>query len=165
MVKNPQARADFYPRPPRGGRPAAAMFSPPSSCHFYPRPPRGGRRGDYGKPAYRPAEFLPTPSARRATSAAACLAPSTSAISTHALREEGDRIRPQAVVSARAISTHALREEGDPCRTAADAGLRDFYPRPPRGGRQGMLVLLTDALISTHALREEGDLSCGRATA
>mgnify|MGYP000442215962 CR=1 FL=1 len=33
-----------------------------------------------------------------------------------------------------------------------------FYPRPPRGGRQGNFRDLTDILtISIHALREEGD--------
>ena len=35
---------DFYPRPPRGGRPYPAW---PKSCgagYFYPRPPRGGRQ-------------------------------------------------------------------------------------------------------------------------
>ena len=32
----------FYPRPPRGGRPWSARRRP-STSHFYPRPPRGGR--------------------------------------------------------------------------------------------------------------------------
>ena len=34
---------DFYPRPPRGGRPIG--FHPPflRKEYFYPRPPRGGR--------------------------------------------------------------------------------------------------------------------------
>ena len=58
---------NFYPRPPRGGRPIIAydltgkvqFLSTPSarratrshrqttcaSCDFYPRPPRGGRQG------------------------------------------------------------------------------------------------------------------------
>ena len=80
------------------------------------------------------------------------------------------------------ISIHALREEGDrssaPCLTV----LADFYPRPPRGGRQlSSALLVTSALflstpsarratrrevdvagilvISIHALREEGDTS------
>ena len=35
-------QADFYPRPPRGGRPDHCNPSA-SSLHFYPRPPRGGR--------------------------------------------------------------------------------------------------------------------------
>ena len=56
------------------------------------------------------------------------------------------------------ISIHALREEGDAtgayCRAKAD----DFYPRPPRGGRQYVLCILhQQILISIHALREEGD--------
>ncbi len=35
--------ADFYPRPPRGGRRAHVPL-PTLRSNFYPRPPRGGRR-------------------------------------------------------------------------------------------------------------------------
>ena len=35
--------ADFYPRPPRGGRPCRRRSDRPYSSDFYPRPPRGGR--------------------------------------------------------------------------------------------------------------------------
>ena len=36
-----------------------------------------------------------------------------------------------------------------------------FYPRPPRGGRQGDIERITEAAaISIHALREEGDCCC-----
>ena len=35
--------ADFYPRPPRGGRPWHPGVSAPAH-YFYPRPPRGGRQ-------------------------------------------------------------------------------------------------------------------------
>ncbi len=81
---------NFYPRPPRGGRPvcfAAGRVSVSISIHalreegdsspifkkvailnFYPRPPRGGRRGV----------------------CAGIVAPEL--ISIHALREEGDSI-------------------------------------------------------------------------
>ena len=55
--------------------------------------------------------FLSTPSARRATSQI-CTWSSKCSISIHALREEGDRSAPRA-----------------------DALGRNFYPRPPRGGR------------------------------
>ena len=58
--------SDFYPRPPRGGRPSppASVYSP--SANFYPRPPRGGRRSNEREPD--PCKrFLSTPSARRAT--------------------------------------------------------------------------------------------------
>ena len=113
VVRPPIRRiSNFYPRPPRGGRPA----SPPGSCpwygHFYPRPPRGGRPSSWN--CWKAAKpFLPTPSARRATNIAAI----------------------------------------DTDQTV------DFYPRPPRGGRQ--LAACFHALylrISTHALREEGDM-------
>ena len=39
-----------------------------------------------------------------------------------------------------------------------DCGVRDFYPRPPRGGRRRSLCELFNLhSISIHALREEGD--------
>ena len=60
--------ANFYPRPPRGGRRSASVQRYHRSLYFYPRPPRGGR----------PASFT-----RVCASAA---------ISIHALREEGDVI-------------------------------------------------------------------------
>ena len=63
--------------------------------------------------------FLSTPSARRATHDTALDAPA-GAISIHALREEGDRFTP-----------------------AAAEARRNFYPRPPRGGRP---------VISSYAL-------------
>ena len=63
-------------------------------------------------------------------------------------------------VRSLAISIHALREEGD------HPGYNDFnvegnfYPRPPRGGRQSVSAkLLCPLEISIHALREEGDTS------
>ena len=34
---------------------------------------------------------------------------------------------------------------------------KDFYPRPPRGGRRDTLLLAVRTFISIHALREEGD--------
>ena len=39
-----QSAADFYPRPPRGGRPAVIVGTDNAHIDFYPRPPRGGRR-------------------------------------------------------------------------------------------------------------------------
>ena len=77
------------------------------------------------------------------------------------------------------ISIHALREEGDKGLTAQRRKNRNFYPRPPRGGRQRqpnhkgkrknfyprpprggrpMAAFLPGIYeISIHALREEGD--------
>ena len=170
---------NFYPRPPRGGRPvcfAAGRVSVSISIHalreegdsspifkkvailnFYPRPPRGGRRGV----------------------CAGIVAPEL--ISIHALREEGDNHTITVEVSDGKISIHALREEGDvtpfprqprnnlflstpsarratrPSRLRRATGAY-FYPRPPRGGRRRRLAVNPEYMqISIHALREEGD--------
>ena len=168
--------------------------------NFYPRPPRGGRPASFAAPLLR-IVFLSTPSVRRATRGD----PSPhrqGAISIHALREEGDvggvlygssgqgflstpSARRATIPHAQGadrkdISIHALREEGDCAGQPRRGGRRDFYPRPPRGGRHcGMLLAFinwlflstpsarraTDGLqghskyrkISIHALREEGD--------
>ena len=125
-------RANFYPRPPRGGRPnppvwvelISGFLSTPSARRatsqvemarrinkdFYPRPLRGGRRA---KAAIEDADeiFLSTPSARRATHELDH-GQRAQVISIHALCEEGDVDRadvPEGVV----ISIHALCEEGD----------------------------------------------------
>ena len=148
-------------------------------CNFYPRPPRGGRPRSRGALASSRI-FLSTPSARRATAVSAS-SPKMQRISIHALREEGDSRgsgsnnkmgdfyprpprggRPQeaeaqvadlkflSTPSARRataswamwagwilISIHALREEGDPTTMPPSFGSMDnFYPRPPRGGRR-----------------------------
>ena len=45
--------------------------------------------------------------------------------------------------------------------TCVSLRLRDFYPRPPRGGRPPIFALYSGVLypISIHALREEGDIA------
>ena len=102
---------------------------------FNPRPPRGGRRTTSG--------FKST----------------TSLISIHALREEGDRGAAAATPGGECISIHALREEGDPKTLGRAGGRRDFNPRPPRGGRLEPASSRHEQVrISIHALREEGDL-------
>ena len=142
----------FYPRPPRGGRPAIVgggvqiaeisihalreegdlPWQGPVSCpcYFYPRPPRGGRPAQLFQ-IFDVREFLSTPSARRATRryAAAC---GGAEISIHALREEGDCIKP-----------------GQPPHQ------QDFYPRPPRGGRRGGDIIEPGAFtfLSTPSAR------------
>ena len=123
--------------------------------------------------------FLSTPSARRAT-AEQLRQPMGGMISIHALREEGDTGKLYTFL-AYEISIHALREEGD-TRTRESAGsTKNFYPRPPRGGRRmtttgrywqtsvflstpsarratdWMAVHFSEIAISIHALREEGD--------
>ena len=82
-------------------------------------------------------------------------------ISIHALREEGD-----SVLSLNFdffdISIHALREEGDASRETSHRKHRNFYPRPPRGGRRDAELYQKILFpISIHALREEGDVQAG----
>ena len=102
--------ANFYPRPPRGGRfcapckirfetlflstPSARRATSPhcvveaAGYYFYPRPPRGGRPAAWCSPPMW-GLFLSTPSARRATHQRISDG-AGAAISIHALREEGD---------------------------------------------------------------------------
>ena len=80
-------------------------------------------------------EFLSTPSARRATYDTICDL-GDRLISIHALREEGDAAAFPGRWSGLPISIHALREEGDLSVTANTTPPNNFYPRPPRGGRQ-----------------------------
>ena len=146
--------------------------------YFNPRPPRGGRRAGYvviGDTLV----FQSTPSARRATEKQ-LTEYIRSIISIHALREEGDARQNDGITQALLISIHALREEGDCYSWAEVAGVLDFNPRPPRGGRPASLPPSTKSrkfqstpsarrateklepevvhiLISIHALREEGD--------
>ena len=147
-------------------------------AYFYPRPPRGGRR----EPESRFCccrKFLSTPSARRATHHVFD-ALFRSLISIHALREEGDHgpclLLPLQVQFLSTPSARRATEDGG----ARHIPTRDFYPRPPRGGRRLMLLSKKSLLhfyprpprggrpgrnnrpaapsdISIHALREEGD--------
>ena len=190
---------DFYPRPPRGGRPVGCIERD-VDVDFYPRPPRGGRQAYYDaldaedaisihalreegdrqvcKFFYQGKRFLSTPSARRATLPRWVQQPAGE-ISIHALREEGDPDgQPRHL--RRQISIHALREEGDAAGGCSECVQKNFYPRPPRGGRLrqpassflSLQFLSTPSArratarrcdpacvrpISIHALREEGD--------
>ena len=190
----------FLPTPSARRATAADRRRGDAVQNFYPRPPRGGRPENRSQLS-RFNRFLPTPSARRATnvkvSGDAWVYISTHAlreegdvgkmhtngityeISTHALREEGDKSGAHRPCFF-AISTHALREEGDSSDLPSWPFFSDFYPRPPRGGRRWMYGSTTStsaflptpsarratadnsnrmgvSLISTHALREEGD--------
>ena len=79
-------------------------------------------------------------------------------ISIHALRVEGDT-PPPLHLEGGAISIHALRVEGDKTCGELPRWKRNFYPRPPGGGRlAGGEFPNLPAGISIHALRVEGDL-------
>ena len=124
--------------------------------NFYPRPPRGGRHDA------RPVDanellFLSTPSARRATTPLPLLSMAKT-ISIHALREEGDVGGiPFPKQPGEFLSTPSARRATPPA-AAPVSSMSDFYPRPPRGGRQGgRHSRRSPHMISIHALREEGD--------
>ena len=148
---------NFYPRPPRGGRRAAASSLARLMDDFYPRPPRGGRPRRL-VPSEAKIQFLSTPSARRATDAVLPL-PTLDELflSTPSARRATDAPPPRAALPTR-ISIHALREEGDVAVVALLHDVCNFYPRPPRGGRLANIAeQRVDFFISIHALREEGD--------
>ena len=167
------------------------------AINFYPRPPRGGRPICSRLRRSR-TKFLSTPSARRATGNGPHPCRSCT-ISIHALREEGD-VGEFSVITLCNISIHALREEGDGHRnddprwdaeflstpsarratifrvahsylskflstpSARRATRRTspksvestyFYPRPPRGGRHKNLRVYfnIERFLSTPSAR------------
>ena len=143
----------FYPRPPRGGRPSAAAVR--EMTHEFLSTPSARRATKISPNRTSPRKFLSTPSARRATGGfgvgcrlqiisihalreegdnGVCFKIGETGISIHALREEGDPRRLLATWPT-SISIHALREEGDAIAADRRRPRRDFYPRPPRGGR------------------------------
>ena len=147
---------DFYPRPPRGGRPSTP---PPwsSVAHFYPRPPRGGRpalpgdllvlffisihalreEGDYfaNSAKYQITLFLSTPSARRATLFLQHKRPPCRFLSTPSAR----RATGGAAAACKKKTNFYPRPPrgGRPSETLSPVAMHSyFYPRPPRGGRR-----------------------------
>ena len=173
---------DFYPRPPRGGRPCRTYIRQGHtgiSIHalreegdsvtesggtvrqdFYPRPPRGGRR-KIGLATDAERYFYPRPPRGGRPSLNGDHA-ALQKISIHALREEGD-------LSAEMDHIHrALFLSTPSARRATCKGIKpsykrvDFYPRPPRGGRPVSITRdIVQSDISIHALREEGDEGSG----
>ena len=145
---------DFYPRPPRGGRPTHGTTASRTQ-NFYPRPPRGGRHEQiyvyqvlydfYPRPPRggRPTSvgcvtfwfhFYPRPPRGGRPTSVGCVTFWFLFLSTPSARRATERHQNHDGDSG--ISIHALREEGDKAlpRQPEQAGY--FYPRPPRGGRQ-----------------------------
>ena len=131
--QNNHRRADFNPRPPRGGRPFT-MDSPPFLFLFQS-----------------------TPSARRATQPADRQV-GLIEISIHALREEGDAAVTRSIRDDHQFqSTPSARRATFP-GLLVPSFFHNFNPRPPRGGRHALVSCHTiPPNISIHALREEGD--------
>ena len=153
--------------------------------YFYPRPPRGGRRASLLL-VFTFIQFLPTPSARRAT-AREMLERKVRGISTHALREEGDRqnwhrsrsrpgflptpsarraTRPAAASTSLMLFLPTPSARRATCRTRGTlAGQRYFYPRPPRGGRlasQSVVNRTREFLPTPSARRATNGAPCCR---
>ena len=132
---NCSRRGNFYPRPPRGGRPCRRAASSCLLDHFYPRPPRGGRPRTSSSPR-RMVSFLSTPSARRAT--------------------QRNKLHGQKTLYFYPRPPRGGRQN-QPFR--AKLAKSYFYPRPPRGGRPPSGGgSPSQCQISIHALREEGDI-------
>ena len=153
----PRRAGDFYPRPPRGGRPVHPQqplwareisihalreegdglnaFRITAASYFYPRPPRGGRRSTLVRFPLIRWHFYPRP-------------------------PRGGRLDVYGILADyTGISIHALREEGDCTVARSYSADNHFYPRPPRGGRPGSPGRKRYLKpISIHALREEGDM-------
>ena len=128
-------RRNFYPRPPRGGRLLLAPGYLSTSSNFYPRPPRGGRRSAVRGATWRIFYFYPRPprGGRPDTDGAQI---GFICISIHALREEGDVHTVDPISHFRRfLSTPSARRA-----TFFGSNLFcfcfNFYPRPPRGGRR-----------------------------
>ena len=144
--------------------PSARRATIPPRCfatrqkNFYPRPPRGGRPGGF-RSDHPSRGFLSTPSARRATRETRKPINHTQFLSTPSARRATANLGEQAILKK--ISIHALREEGDCEPWGRVAFIRYFYPRPPRGGRPRTAGRCCGRCyaISIHALREEGDSS------
>ena len=126
---------DFYPRPPRGGRPWRPQHQIQGKVNFYPRPPRGGRP-DIRTELDPAGKFLSTPSSRRATTT-----------------------RPETG-NPEKISIHALLAEGDIVFTHRMNGYWPFLSTPSsRRATRGCLRQWLPVAISIHALLAEGDMA------
>ena len=88
--------------------------------YFYPRPPRGGRPA-ISVPPYTSTVFLSTPSARRATSLVV-VGELEGGISIHALREEGD-----AAISRRASASFSFLSTPSARRATAKTETKSLF--------------------------------------
>ena len=120
--------SDFYPRPPRGGRPLRPAPQPAYRSHFYPRPPRGGRQRG-GAVLRLGDKFLSTPSARRATQELyEDVYGKLTFLSTPSARRATQPVPSDSRFHR--ISIHALREEGDHCQDARKVAAHIFLSTP-----------------------------------
>ena len=168
---------DFYPRPPRGGRPilpspargeveisihalreegdSPFLARRSTSEYFYPRPPRGGRlvaiRSDNGI-----LNFYPRPPRGGRLSSNLLALPRNLFLSTPSARRATGRCPDRPYRTG--ISIHALREEGDTYFYSTSTRNVKFLSTPSaRRATVQADSLRHPGAISIHALREEGD--------
>ena len=170
--------ANFYPRPPRGGRlrlpwllardflisihalreegdlPARARTL--LEQNFYPRPPRGGRRVAKAM-SEQWGYFYPRPP-RGGRLVAVLLHGSASTFLSTPSARRATQFVPLIAVSVKDFYPRPPRGGRRRLRFRLHRGSQHFYPRPPRGGRLRFLTFRKNSVtISIHALREEGD--------
>ena len=157
----PQRRKEFLSTPSarRATRLCRCITSP--AGYFYPRPPRGGRPVTLtGIPGV--VKFLSTPSARRATSEIYGEERAYQFLSTPSARRATCRLRQRQDWETN-FYPRPPRGGRQAVSPPSATMLQNFYPRPPRGGRLPWIRLkVSHFLISIHALREEGDQSTPR---
>ena len=86
------------------------IFAGKLKLNFYPRPPRGGRPSQFGKSTS--SQSISIHALREEGDLQKHGFKRRLVISIHALREEGD-VQPRCAGLVPGISIHALREEGD----------------------------------------------------
>ena len=140
---------DFYPRPPRGGRPASVLpwvhasrfLSTPSARratravietaqalkNFYPRPPRGGRRRP-SVSSLQTCDFYPRPPRGGRRTVPGITGDVDLFLSTPSARRATSN--GLLNVGGQAISIHALREEGDTPRLPRKRVQQEFLSTP-----------------------------------
>ena len=171
-----QKKTNFYPRPPRGGRPSETLSPVAMHSYFYPRPPRGGRRGRQQALKLTSYFYPRPPRGGRRTHPAS----SGRAGDFYPRPPRGGR-RVQHFLHGGERNFYPRPPRGGRLKRQIRAIVRShFYPRPPRGGRPSLAHLLIKPVrflstpsarratrnpgfmwrtsgISIHALREEGD--------
>ena len=149
------------------------------TLNFYPRPPRGGRPGCGGELAVN--VNISIHALREEGDPHLAKQAAGGVISIHALREEGDKYAlfdmtqstiflstpsaRRATVGEVPFTYLVLEFLSTPSARRATGAIHggetfqwNFYPRPPRGGRRNAVNSVINFFkISIHALREEGD--------
>ena len=133
----------FYPRPPGGGRPIS-RHSRAVRGYFYPRPPGGGRP-KHVIFTFVPFKFLSTPSGWRATRRVRPHLSRCRFLSTPSGWRATGAVHFHGLCNS--ISIHALRVEGDTNAKYTIIRKKDFYPRPPGGGRPKNIELCKKGVL------------------